>query len=436
MKFTFLIKYSSEVFTKSESTRKWFISILKSNLKNSFKNAKIILKRDKGIIQTDEDISDKLKNVFGISSFSKVYIIQFKDFDELIEKAYDFFKYRIKDNFKVKCKRKGNHNFHSYDVEKSLGEKLSNLAKVNIKEPKYIAYIEIDSNNAYLFDEKIKCYGGFPISSQGEALVLLSGGIDSAVSVFYAYKMGIRCDFLFYDLGGETINYAFNVYKFLTNKFLTYGNFYYVDFKPIIFEIIRNVKDNYRNVVLKVIFYKIANEIAKKLNIKAIITGESIGQVSTQTLDNLSILNEFSEIFIIRPLIAFTKEEIISKAMELEIFDLCYKGKEYCAISRHSAVVSANKEKLLYFLSKVPNEVVKNAIDSFKVIENLQVNENKAKNYDILIDLDKINLEEFLKNLDKLDKSKVYLLKCRRGQLSSIIANEMRKMGFKVVDSQ
>ena len=432
MKFTFLIKYSTEIFTKSESTKKWFISILKNNLKNSFKDAKIILKRDRGIIETDEDISNKLKNVFGISSFSKIHIIQFKDFDELIEKAYDFFKYRIKDDFKIKCKRKGNHNFHSYDVEKSLGEKLSNLAKVNIKEPKYIAYIEIVNNSAYLFDEKVKCYGGFPISSQGQGLVLLSGGIDSAVSVFYTYKMGIRCDFLFYDLGGTTINNAFNVYKFLTNKFLTYGNFYYVDFKHIVFEIIRNVKDNYRNVVLKAIFYKIANEIAKKLNIKAIITGESIGQVSTQTLDNLSILNEFSEIFIIRPLIAFTKEEIISKAMELEIFDLCYRGKEYCAISRHSATVSANKEKLIYFLNKIPIQTIEGAINSFKVIESLEVDESKFEEYDILIDLDKVNLEEFLKNLDKLDKSKVYLLKCKRGQLSSIVADEMRKMGFKV----
>jgi len=431
----FLIKYSTEIFTKSEITRKWFISILKNNLKHSFKNAKIILERDKGIIEIDEDISDKLKNVFGISSFSKVHIIQFSNFNELIEKAYDFFKDRIKDNFKVKCKRKGNHNFHSYDVEKTLGEKLSNLAKVNIKEPKYIAYVEIVNNKAYLLDKKNKCYGGFPISSQGQALVLLSGGVDSAVSVFYAYKMGIRCDFLFYDLGGNTINYAFNVYKFITKKFLTYGKFYYVDFKPIIFEIIKNVKDNYRNVVLKAIFYKIANEIAKKLNMKAIITGESIGQVSTQTLDNLSILNEISEIFIIRPLIAFTKEEIISKAKELEIFDLCYKGKEYCAISRHSAVVSANKEKLLYFLNKIPPEVIENAINSFKTIESLEIIENKLESYDILIDLDKINLEEFLSNLDKLDKNKIYLLKCKRGQLSSIIANEMRKMGFKVVDS-
>lgn len=430
---TFLIKYSAQIFTKSESIRKCFINILKNNLKHSFKNAKIILQRDKGIIETSEDISNDLKNVFGISSFSKVNIIQFNNFNELIEKAYDFFKDRIKDNFKVKCKRKGNHNFHSYDVEKVLGEKLSSLAKVNIKEPKYIAYIEIVNNKAFLFDEKIKCYGGFPILSQGQALVLLSGGIDSAVSVFYAYKMGIRCDFLFYDLGGNTINYAFNIYKFITKKFLTYGKFYYVDFKPIIIEIIKNVKDNYRNVVLKAIFYKIAKEIAKKLNIKAIITGESIGQVSTQTLDNLSVLNELSEILIIRPLIAFTKEEIISKAIELGIFDICYKGKEYCAISRHSAVASANKEKLLYFLNKVPSEVIENAINSFKTIENLEIIENNLESYDILVDLDKINLEEFLSNLDKLDKNKIYLLKCKIGQLSSIIANEMKKMGFKVI---
>jgi len=117
---TFLIKYSSEIFTKSEITKKWLISILKNNLKHSFKNAKIILKRDRGIIETDEDISRSLKNVFGISSFSKVHIIQFNNFNELIEKAYDFFKDRIKDDFKVKCKRKGSHNFHSYDVEKAL----------------------------------------------------------------------------------------------------------------------------------------------------------------------------------------------------------------------------------------------------------------------------------------------------------------------------
>jgi hypothetical protein len=95
----------------------------------------------------------------------------------------------------------------------------------------------------------------------------------------------------------------------------------------------------------------------------------------------------------------------------LEIFDLCYKGKEYCAISRHSAVVNANKEKLLYFLNKIS---IQDAINSFKTIENLETTENKFESYDVLIDLDKVNLEEFLSNLDKLDKSKIYLLKCKR----------------------
>jgi thiamine biosynthesis protein ThiI len=433
--YKFLLRYSSEIFTKSEITKKKLLKILENNLKTAFENSKITLNRDRGFIESEEDISNKLKNVFGISSFSKVQEIEFNSFEQLIEKAYEFFKEKVKDNFKVICKRVGNHNFHSYDVERVLGEKLSKHKKVNVKEPEYIVYIEIRNNIAYLFDEKIKGFGGFPISSQGKGLVLISGGIDSAVSAFLSYKMGLDCEFLFYDLGGNTIDYAFNVYRFLIENYgiSSKGKFYYVDFKEIMFYIIKEVKDSYRNIVLKAFFYKIANEIAKKLNLHVIITGESMGQVSTQTLENLIILNSFSEKFIVRPLITFTKEEIISKAMEIGVFDICYKGKEYCALSKHSAITKANKSKLLYYIEKIPNDIIESAINNYKIIEELNQKPEISKNYDILIDLDRLNIEDFVNNLDKLDKSKVYFLKCQKGQLSSIIGKEMEKLGFKVI---
>ncbi len=431
----YLLRYSSEVFTKSEITKRRILKILENNLKKAFKSAKITIKRERGFIKTDENIDDKLKNVFGISSFSKIFEIDFNSFDELIEKAFNLFKDRVKDEFKVKCIRVGKHNFHSRDVEVALGERLSKLKKVNVKDPKYIAFIEIRDDRAYLFDEKIKAVGGFPILTQGKGLVLLSGGIDSAVGTFLSYKMGIDCNFLFFDLGGDSIKYAFKVYEFLKDNygFSSDGKFYYIDFKPIMFQIIKEVEDSYRNIVLKVFFYKLANEIAIRLNADVIITGESIGQVSTQTLSNLSILNEFSKKFIIRPLIAFTKEEIVSKAIEIGVFDICYKGKEYCAISRYSAITKADPKKLLNYIQKIPNSAFEESLNSFRIIQGFENKIEKERKYDVLIDLDSVNLEEFLKNLTEFDKSKVYFLKCQKGQLSAIIGEEMRRLGFKVI---
>ncbi|MCS7245744.1 MAG: THUMP domain-containing protein, partial [candidate division WOR-3 bacterium] len=428
----YLIRYSSEVFLKSESSRKELLSILKENFKKAFKNAKIQMRRDMAIIESEEEISERLKNIFGIENFAKVHIEKFNSFDELIEKAFNFFKERVKDDFKVVCKRKGKHSFRSYDVERALGEKLSYVKRVNVREPKYIAYVDIVDDTVYFYDEKYSGYGGFPVSSQGKGLVLISGGIDSAVASFLSYKMGIRLNFLFFNLGGDSIFYAYNVYRFLEEKFgfTSKGKFYYLDFRPIILEIIRNVDDNYRNMVLKVFFYKFANEVAKKLKIDAIITGESIGQVSTQTLKNISILDKFSDVLILRPLITYRKEEIIKKAMEIGVFDICYKGKEYCAISKYSATPNAREESLFSYLERINKEVLEEVRKSLKIIKELKKEDISDKTYDILVDLDKIDIEEFLKNLDKLDKNKIYLLKCKNGQISSILAKEMEKLGF------
>ncbi len=441
---TYLLKPSSEIFTKSERTKRRLIEYLKENIKDTLSDCDIEHRWFGLILRCKNDVSDKLTRIFGIEVFSEVEMFGFSSKEELLSKAYEFFKNKVKGKrFAVRCARAGRHDFSSKDVERDLGGMLYNLGKVDLTSPEITCYVELKNNLAFLYTRKIRSAGGFPIRSSGKALLLLSGGIDSAVAMWMAYRLGMDVDALFYDLGGDQVRYAYEVFSYLKEKwgYGSKGNFYYVDFRKVVLELTK-VKPSYRNLALKYMFYKFARKVLEEGGYVCVITGESVNQVSTQTIRNLMVLENTTHLHVLRPLSALRKSEIVEYAKRIGTYDLSYKGKEYCAISPSKVETSASESKLLEQIGRIDPSV----LESLKAEPyTYREKQETSKDVDVIINLTgrKLELEGYevvdasferiLENMETLDRRKKYIVVCERGVKSSWVAEALRSKGFDAI---
>ncbi len=334
----YVIRYAGEIGTKDKSTRWSFINKLSGNIENAINTFgitsvenKINAKWENIVVSTPHPIDEILSRIPGIRNFSLVKTLTFDRVDKLIESAYAFFKASVEDKaFAVRCRRVGKHDFNSKDIECLLGDKLIKNGKVDLSNPDITCYVEIRIDTASLYFSKEDGLGGFPLGTQGKALTLFSGGIDSPVAAWMAYRNGLDQDFLYYDLGGEDQKKTvFETCKYLKKNW-GYGSkakLIIVDFLPVIKEIIDKTESYYHNLILKYCFYIAAEKLAQETKASALITGESIGQVSTQTLKNLAALDQVMPLLVVRPLSTYTKEEIILQAKKIGAFEMSYKGK-------------------------------------------------------------------------------------------------------------
>jgi len=284
------------------------------------------------------------------------------------------------------------------------------------------------------------------VGSEGRVLAMLSGGIDSAVAVWYAYRMGLDVDFVFFDLGGEQKAIALAMARYLKENwgYGSRGEFIYVPFQKVVAQILK-IRPSYRNLMLKYAFYKVGEKIAKERNLDAILTGESIGQVSTQTLKNLALLDRSIDTMIIRPLAAMRKSEIIEVARRIGTFDLSYKGKEYCAISKKNVETHGKIEKLLSEKEKMDWSVVENLQPTTLPLERKMDGQDSIEDIGdrVIIDLRssgeeiegaiRMTLEKAVSSFHEWDRGKRYLIVCEKGMKSSLLEEMMKDAGFDVL---
>jgi len=389
----YLIKFSGEIGTKRKGTRQNFVKKLAKNIRSgvasksdelSVGDASLRVTWDNLILSCSGDYDDILQRMPGIQNFSKVEIIKFKDFETLLKQAAKKFKSSVKGKtFAVRCKHidKANNDFSRMELERELGGHLVNFGKVNLSQPDVTCYIEVRGDEAHLSDEIIQGTGGMPVSAQGKALNMLSGGIDSPVAAWHGYRMGLYQHYVFFDLGSkEQRERTIQIAQTLQNKWgiSSKSKLYIVDFKEVIAEILK-ANRRLHNLILKYFFYITAEKLAGRLFCEAIITGEALGQVSTQTLQNLAALDKVTDLLIIRPVSAMPKIEIIKIAKELGIFDLAYKGKEYCAIASNNVVTAATYEKLMEQVSTLDLNIVDEVLENMEVLKlwDLKLSERK-----------------------------------------------------------
>jgi len=413
-------------------------------------NAKIL-------VETDKDILKDLARVFGVLRVGEVQTVKFEDLNDLIVKASDVFKDKVVGKtFAVRVKRAGIHDFTSMDVARELGAALKPYsAGVNLTKPDVEVVLEVRGDKAYLYSEVVEGFGGLPIGSEGRALTLFSGGIDSPVAAWLTAKRGVAVDFLHFVFGSpQTSYYAFKVAKLLSELWF-YGHqpkFYVVDFTDVVREITEKVEWSYRQVVLRALMYVAAEKLARQEGYEALVTGESLGQASSQTLSNISAIHKVLKLNlpIIRPLIGMDRDEIVKRARDIGTYELSSKLIEACAIAPSRVTTKADEVVLSREVSKVSIELVEGVVNrrvGFDVLsskpedllpkdlieidfipeESVVVDvRNPADfqrwHYPTAIHLSDLKLEEV--------RDKPVLLYCWNGNLSYIIAKKLRQEGI------
>ncbi|MCR3754731.1 MAG: tRNA uridine 4-sulfurtransferase [Candidatus Westeberhardia cardiocondylae] len=481
-----IIKLFSEITVKSASVRMRFIHILARNIRNVLKNYHQLITvipfwdhidvcfRNHYHVKYCE-ISRILMYIPGIQYIMKVEECFWNNMLDIYQKTFDMHhKFLIGKTFCVRVKRLGKHTFTSQDIERYLGCGLKKNVQgtcVNLINPEYKILLQIYHNKLIFILDKIKGLGGFPIGTQQNILSLISGGFDSAVSSYMLIKRGCRVHYCFFNFFGEDYKYyIYNIVYHLWSNFSVSHSvmFVSIDFYLVTDALLQNVNSSSIGVVLKRMMIRAASMVAKKYNIKALSTGEVLGQVSSQTLQNLHVIDKVSDKLILRPLISYNKEDIIRIAREIGTERFSKYVPEYCGLFSKSSVIYAIEDTIIAEEKKFDfSFLLFDAIKQAKVLDvskmYMQVTDgldnpievtNIVRKNDIILDIRPLDIANNVPvlgiNMDcvevkvipfyklvnqfmQLDKNRFYLLYCDRGVMSRIQARFLYTKGFKNV---
>ena len=475
----FIVKPHPEIFVKSDSVRKRFIKILESNLR-------IILKRQSESVsvynrrfslevnEPDETKRDMVLAVLtqtpGIHHSLEVQQTEFTDLHNIFEKTLELVGDSLEGKtFCVRAKRVGKHDFTSIEAERYVGGGLNQAiesAKVKLKKPDITVNIEIENNllNQVLF--RHKGLGGFPLGTQEDVLSLISGGFDSGVSSYLHIKRGSKVHYCFFNLGGPVHEIGVKqVSHFLWKKYGSSAKvkFIAVDFEPVVAEILEKVDDGQMGVILKRMFMRAGGMVAEKLGIQGLVTGEALGQVSSQTLTNLRHIDNVTDTLILRPLINWDKEDIINVARDIGTEDFAKTMPEYCGVISKKPTIKAEKFKLEKEEAKFDFSILEQVVYDARVMDIRAIeteSQEQAPEVEMVSELgsnvvvlDIRSAEEEDENpleiegvevkhlpffkiatqFGDLDQSKEYLLYCDRGVMSRLQALLLIDNGYKNV---
>ncbi|MDX3772813.1 tRNA uracil 4-sulfurtransferase ThiI [Chromatiaceae bacterium AAb-1] len=355
----FIIKLHPEISIKSKSVRKRQTLLLERNIKtilqqvdagvrvnNLFDHLTISCENDQPQIR--QTLIDRLSCIPGIVHFSEMQSGTFTDLHNIFEQVLAVYQDLLVDkSFCVRVRRQGNHDFTSIEAERYIGGGLNQhipSARVQLKNPDITVKIEIRKDKLILVRHTFDGIGGFPLPSQSDVLSLISGGYDSGVASYLMIRKGLRTHYLFFNLGGavhEAGVRQVSVYLWQKYSLSHRVKFISVDFAPVVTEILEKIDNGLMGVVLKRMMMRAATKVAENLGIKAIVTGESIGQVSSQTIANLNAIDRVTDMLILRPLLSHDKQEIIDMARRIGTEDLAKSMPEYCGVISRKPTVNA-----------------------------------------------------------------------------------------------
>ena len=313
-----------------------------------------------------EKITEKLKKVFGIVGINQSSRVSQKD-EEIKAKVLEFANYAYEKGartFKISVNR-SNKEFpiNSMDYAKEVGAFVlinSPFEKVKMKDPDVMIYIDI-RKEVYIYTTRIKTYGGLPLGSTGKGLVLLSGGIDSPVASFMMAKRGMRINFVTFNSFPFTSKQALEKIKELTNILTDYtgkSRLYTINILKLQEEINGKTRKEYATILTRRVMMRLSERLANSMQYQALITGESLGQVASQTLGGLTCTNASVEkLPVFRPLIGMDKTEIIDIAKEIGTYEKSIEPHEdSCVIfAPKHPVTNPKLEDILAEEAKIEN---------------------------------------------------------------------------------
>lgn len=478
----FIIKLFPEITIKSRTVRLRFIKILTNNIRN------ILIKIDKTVTivrcwdcikvftqdkSIEKLIIDSLVKIPGIHHVLLIEDYKYNNIHDIFEYVLERYRYILeKKTFCVRVKRRGIHNFNSLDVERYVGGKLNEYignTKVQLKQPDVTINIEIEKQYLTLIMSRYKGIGGFPIGTQEDVLSLISGGFDSSISSYMLIRRGNRVHYCCFNFGG--ISQELIVRQVAYHLWYNFGSshnvmFITTDFNPIINELFKKIKDSQRGVILKRMMIRVASKIAKRYSIRALVTGEVLGQVSSQTLTNLHLIDNISDMLILRPLISNDKEDIINVAHEIGTAKFVKNSTEYCSVISKKPIIKGNISNIEIEESKFDFDILDNvASNSYMIdlrkfhkkqftknnnfsIEKITEIVSSVTTNDIILDIRTIDEQEnkplqltigkiqsmpfynIRSNFHNLDQSKTWLLYCTNGLISKLQLIYLREQGY------
>lgn len=388
-----IIKYGE--LTTKKGNIKFFIKTLKKNIEVALTDLDFKIEYDNGRMfissETLDEVHDRLKFVFGIHEIVEGYeydSIEIEDIKEnlkslVTDKEIGSFKVRTKRSFKA-------YPLTSMEISKILGGVvLKNAAssKVDVHDPETLIDVEIRSNKSYIYFESTPGLHGYPVGVQGKGMLMLSGGIDSPVAGFLSMKRGVRIEGIYFESPPHTSEAAKDKVKSLTRLLANYSGYirlHVINFTEIQEAIYKNIPHEYLITIMRRMMYRISERIAHENNAKIIINGESIGQVASQTLTSMAVINEVVRMPVIRPVACLDKLEIIDISKKIRTYETSILPFEDCCtifVPDHP-VINPELEKCLEYEKMIDFEsLIKDAIRNEEV---LTIEKDEKKFEDLL----------------------------------------------------
>lgn len=382
MKKVILIKYG-ELTTKKDN-RKFFIKTLRNNILDKLSDYNIAVTDDyyRMFIEVNEDdidsITSKLKCIFGIHEIAVCYKDENITEEEIKKVSLMVMKEEDFCTFKVETKRSDkSFPIKSMDMNNIIGSLiLKNIeCKVDVHNPEIILNIEIRREGFYIYTKGIKCLGGYPVGTLGRGLLMLSGGIDSPVAGYMTIKRGVELYYLYFESRPHTSIEARNKVRDLARKLEKYntnGKLMVVNFTKIQETIYKNLDTTYLITIMRRMMYRIAERVAKKNKCLAIVNGESVGQVASQTLASMIAVNDVTNYPILRPLCSFDKLDIIEISKKIDTYDISILPYEDCCtvfVPRHP-VINPNLKHIYSEEAKIDfDTLINEAVNTIEVVD-------------------------------------------------------------------
>ncbi|MCI8498385.1 MAG: tRNA 4-thiouridine(8) synthase ThiI [Bacilli bacterium] len=388
MKKLIIIKYGE--LTTKKGNIKFFIKTLKKNIESSLKGIDYNIEYDSGRMfifsEKLEDIREKLENIFGIHEIVIGYEYDSIDIEDLKKNLENLLEDKTIDTFKVRTKRSyKDYPLTSMDISRILGGVVLKKvpgSTVDVHNPNTMIDVEIRFDKSYIYFEGYRGLHGYPLGVQGKGLLMLSGGIDSPVAGYLAMKRGVRIECLYFESPPHTSEAAKNKVETLTRILSKYSNYiklHVVNFTEIQETIYKNIPHEYLITIMRRMMYRISEKIARRVNAKIIINGESIGQVASQTLTSMSVINEVVDMPVIRPVACLDKLEIIDLAKKIDTYETSILPYEDCCtifVPDHP-VINPELKKCLEYEKEIEYEDLINRAISEHVVYTVTPEDKK-----------------------------------------------------------
>jgi thiamine biosynthesis protein ThiI len=380
---TLHVTLSGDVYLKSRRTQKRLIKRVLANLSQAVGHAgysgaikRIGTHRFELTLPTSaaEPVRAAAATVFGIASVDTVRDVEFSNIEGLARAVGEISVGEVTGmTFAVRVKRRGYHEWNSMDLARLIGsELLEPSAGVDLSNPDVEVRVTVLDDRAFLVVDHVRAAGGLPLGTQDPVLCLVSGGFDSVVAAWMLMSRGCPVDFVHFSLNCAQSDHALAVARELWTRWGhgTQPTVHLVEFQPVKDALYEHVDARMRQVTLKVMMAKAASEIASDAGIAALVTGDALGQVSSQTLPHLVAVSKSVDTPLLRPLLGLPKESIIDLARRVGTAELSARAQEVCDLSAGGPVATAASEYAIAgTVDRIPDEVLSDVVATRKVFD-------------------------------------------------------------------